>query len=148
MAREIRSFAVTIPANTPSSAPVVIPVTFPPRMVVQVDWQVPPGPRGLMGWALTVAGQPVIPRNAGAFIITDNRIQSWPLEDYPDQGQWQVTGYNTDVYDHTVYLDFLLELTSAPAAAPAQLPNETLSSPPAPAQLPAVPAFQLPQVTV
>lgn len=143
MATEIRSFALTIPANTPKSAPVTIPIVFPPRTVTQVDWQVPPGPSGLMGWALTIAGQPVIPRNPGAFIVTDNRTQSWPLENYPDQGQWQLTGYNIDVYDHTVYLDFLLQLSSAPPATPAQLPNEALSSPPPPATLPALPAPDL-----
>lgn len=145
MATEIRSFAPTIPANTPKSAPVTIPIVFPPRTVVQVDWQVPPGPAGLMGWALTIAGQPVIPRNPGAFIVTDGRTQSWPLEDFPDQGQWQLTGYNTDIYDHTVYLDFLLLLNSAPSGTPAQLPNAALSSPLASATLPAVP---LPDLTL
>lgn len=96
-----------------------------------------------MGWALTIAGAPVIPRNAGAFIITDGRTQSWPLEDFPDQGQWQVTGYNTDIYDHAVYLDFLLILNSAPSGQPAQLPNAALSSPLAPSTLAAIPAPDL-----
>lgn len=143
MATEIRSFAVTIPANTPVTAPVTIPVTFPPRTVVQVDWQVPPGPSGLMGWSLTVAGQPVIPVNPGAFIITDDRKQSWPLEDFPDQGQWQVTGYNQDIYDHTIYLDFLLVLNSAPSGTPAQIPSAALSSRPAAAAMAASPAPEL-----
>lgn len=145
MATEIRSFALTIPANTPKSAPVTLPIVFPPRTVVQVDWEVPPGPQGLMGWALTIAGQPVIPRNAGAFIITDGRRQSWPVEGFPDQGQWQLTGYNTDVYQHTVYLDFLLVLNSAPSGAPAQLPNAALSSP---LTLGALPALALPDLTL
>lgn len=143
MASEIRSFAVTIPAGTPLTAPVTVPIVFPPRTVVQVDWQVPPGPAGLMGWALTIDGQPVIPRNPGAFIVADARIQSWPLEGYPDQGQWQVTGYNTDIYDHAVYLDFLLELNGTTTAQPVQLPNEALSSPPATAALAGLPAPDL-----
>jgi len=141
VAREIRSFVVTIPAGTPLAAPVTIPVVFPARTVVQLDWQVPDGPAGLMGWALTVAGQPVIPRNSGAYIIANDLARSWPLEGYPDQGQWQVTGYNTDIYDHKVYLDFLMELNSAQAAAPAQIDSTALSSPPpaGPLLLPAVP---------
>lgn len=143
MATEIRAFAVQIPANTPVSAPVTIPVVFPPRTVIQLDWQVPPGPSGLMGWALTVAGQPVIPRNPGAYIVTDNRTESWPLENYPDQGQWQVTGYNTDIYPHTVYLDFLLDLNSAPTGTPAQIPSTDLSSPLPGGSLPALPDLTL-----
>lgn len=143
MAIEIRSFAPSIPAGTPIAAPFVFPIVFPPRQVVQIDWQVPPGPSGLMGWALTIDGQPVIPRNAGAYIITDDRIQSWQLENYPDQGQWQLTGYNLDIYPHSVYLDFLLELTGAATATPAQLPNDQLSSPPPPAS---APVLQLPDL--
>lgn len=145
MATEIRRFALTIPAGTPITAPVTLPVVFPPRTVVQIDWEVPPGPSGLMGWSLTVGGQSVIPRNAGAFIVTDGRKDSWPLENFPDQGQWQLTGYNTDIYPHTVYLDFLLIQNSAPSGTPAQLPNAALSSPLAPGQLPEIP---LPDLTL
>jgi hypothetical protein len=129
MAREIRSFQVTIPAGTPVSAPFTAAISFPPRTVMQVDWQVPTGPSGLMGWALTIGGQPVIPRNPGAYIIADGRAQSWPVEGYPDQGQWQVTGYNTDIYDHSVYLQFLLDLNAAASGQPAQIANADLSSP-------------------
>jgi hypothetical protein len=129
VASEIRSYVVTIPALTPLATPFVQAITFPPRTVVQVDWQVPPGPSGLMGWSLTVGGQPVIPRNQGGWIIADGRIQSWPLEGYPDQGEWQVSGYNADIYPHSVYLDFLLELNDTTTPPPAQIPVEQLSSP-------------------
>lgn len=86
-----------------------------------------------MGWALTVAGNPVIPRQQGTYFVTDNDSDTWLLEGYPDQGQWQLTGYNTDVYDHTVYLDFLLDQVSTQLAAPALISNAALSSPAAPA---------------
>lgn len=135
MAREIRTFQVTIPAGTPITAPFTQPIVFPQRVVTQVDWQVPPGPGGLMGWALTIAGQPVIPRNPGAYIIADDVARSWLLEGYPDQGQWQVTGYNTDIYDHSVFLDFLLELVDSGPAAVTLLPNVALSTP-SPAAVP------------
>lgn len=86
-----------------------------------------------MGWALTIAGNPVIPRQQGAYFVTDNDSDTWPLEGFPDQGQWQLTGYNTDVYDHTVYLDFLLDQISTQLAAPPLISNADLSSPPPPA---------------
>lgn len=140
MASEIRTFAVTIPAGTPIAAPSVQPVVFPPRIVTAIRWKVPPGPGGLMGWALTVAGHPVIPIQQGAYFVTDAESDTWTLENYPDQGQWQLTGYNTDIYDHTVYLTFLLDLASAAAATPDQIPNADLSGATfaASSQLPAI----------
>jgi hypothetical protein len=143
LASEIRSFQVTVPANTPQSAPVTQSVAFPPRTVTAVRWKVPPGPSGLMGWALTYAGNPVIPRVQGTYIVTDNDADTWPLEGYPDQGNWSVTAYNTDIYPHTVYLDFLLDQNSAATPQPVQIPNADLSSAPADAS-----GITIPPVTV
>jgi len=101
-----------------------------------------------MGWALTIAGNPVIPRQQGSYIITDNDSDTWQLEGYPDQGQWQLTGYNTDIYDHTVYLDFLLDQISAELTTPPLISNEALSNPPAPVQVSAAPLITLPAVSI
>lgn len=143
MPSEVRSFQVTIPAGTPLSALFTQAIVFPPRTVTQIDWKVPPGPSGLMGWQLTIAGQQVIPVNAGAFVVADNAERSWPITGLPDQGQWQLTGYNTDIYPHTVYLDFLLDLNQAPSGTPAQISNADLSSPLPADQLPALPDLTL-----
>lgn len=129
MASDIRNFQIVIPAGTPASAPYVAAITFPPRVVTGVHWVVPTGPSGLMGWRLSIAGQPVIPRVAGTWIVADNDSDTWQLEGYPDQGQWQLTGYNTGQYDHSVFLDFLLDLISQSGAAPALISNTVLSSP-------------------
>lgn len=128
MVSEIRTRAVTIPAGTPITAPVSIDISFPPRIVTAIYWKVPPGPSGLMGWALTIAGNPVIPRDAGTYIVADGESDTWNLEDYPDQGRWQLTGYNSDIYDHTVYLTFLLDQLTQGLALPQQIPNADLSS--------------------
>jgi hypothetical protein len=82
-----------------------------------------------MGWKLTMSGgQPVIPIN-GAFIVTDDRADNWIVTQQPDSGQWEVTGYNTDIYDHTVYLDFFLDLVGQAATVTTLASNEALSSP-------------------
>lgn len=148
MVSEIRTFAVTIPAGTLQSAPQVTPITFPPRVVTALRWKVPSGPSGLMGWALTVAGNPVIPRQPGTYLITDNDADTWPLEGYPDQGQWQLTGYNTDIYPHTVYLTFLLDQIVTQLAAPALISNADLSSPPAPPPVTADQALIVPALSI
>ena len=117
-AAEVRSFQVTIPHGTPESAPYVQDIYFPPREVVAVSWRVPPGPSGLMGWRLTMNdGIPVIPYGGG-WIIADDQYNTWPLTSLPDSGYWEVTGYNTGSYDHSVYLDFQLELIAQAVATP------------------------------
>jgi hypothetical protein len=120
-ASQIRSYQVTIPAGTAQDAPYTADITFPAYQVNALRWKVPPGPSGLMGWQLQVAGQPVIPRVAGSWIVADNESDTWTLTGYPDQGQWQLAGYNTDIYDHTVYLDFLLD--PVVSQQPSQLPG-------------------------
>lgn len=108
MATEVRAFQVTIPASTTQDAPAVINTPFPSMEVERITIKVPPGPSGLMGFALTMNGQQVIPINQGAWLVTDDASIDWPVTGLPNSGQWQVTGYNTDIYDHTIYLDFLL----------------------------------------
>lgn len=118
MAQEIREFPVTVPAGTPLASPVTVDVSFPERVVDAVSWRVPPGPSGLMGWRLTSAGTPVIPIQPDGWIVTDDDSSTWPLDDYLDSGNWQVTAYNTGAYDHTVYLTFLLDLPGGAVAPP------------------------------
>lgn len=128
MAQEIRTAQATIPAGTPLAAPVTVNIAFPDRIVRSVRWRVPSGPSGLMGWALTSDGAPVIPVVAGTFIVADGESDDWPLDGYPTAGNWQVTGYNTGVYPHTVYLTFLLDLIT-----PAVTPAAVVAGTPAPA---------------
>lgn len=118
MAQEIRAAQATIPAGTPLSAPVTVGVGFPDRIVRSVRWRVPRGAGGLMGWQLTSDGVPVIPVVPGTWIVADDESDDWALDGYPTAGNWQVTGYNTGVYPHTVYLTFLLDLIT-PAVTPA-----------------------------
>ena len=120
MAQEYREFAVTIPAGTAQAAPVTTKIIFPSRVVLSVSWRVPPGPSGKMGWALTSAGAPVIPIVPNTYIVTDNQADTWLLDGFLDSGNWAVTGYNTGVYPHTVYLTFALDLpgTVAPPTPP------------------------------
>lgn len=153
---EVRAFAVTIPAGTPEASPVTQDIFFPVREVTAVSWKVPPGPSGLMGWRLTMSGgNPVVPA-AGGWIVADGQADTWPLQDLPDSGAWEVTGYNTGAYDHTVYLTFLLDLvTSGPATTP-QLASAAISNPPpstitaasTPAPVTVTSAAAVPPVTV
>ena len=113
MAMDIYSFQATIPANSSAT----VDIAMPPGVVEQIDIKVPPGPSGLMGFQLWVKGGQVIPRQQGAYIVTDDRQLSWRLTDLPDTGAWQVVGYNLDIYDHTIELE--LSVTPIGAVTPA-----------------------------
>lgn len=114
MADEVRRFTATIPAGTPILTPVTVNITFPPRTVRTIDWRVPPGPTGLMGWRLSMGGVQVLPTRSDSWVIEDDQAHTFVVDNYPDSGAWQVIGYNTGVFNHSVYLTFHLDLPVAP----------------------------------
>jgi hypothetical protein len=113
VATEIRMFDITIPAGTPSTAPLVSAMRFPPRTVEELEILVPPGPRGEVGFRIGAAGTQLIPIQLGGWIVTDNEIVHWPLSEQHDSGSWEFTGYNTGLHAHTVTVRFLLSLSRA-----------------------------------
>lgn len=106
MTTSVFSFAATVPAGTSIAAPHTVALTMPAVIIDIVRWRVPPGPRGHLGWFLSMGGVQVIPEAAGSYVIADNESDDWTVSDLPDSGAWQLTGYNTGTFDHTVYLYF------------------------------------------
>lgn len=143
---EVRSFQVTVPAGTALAAPLVTPITIPARTVIGVHWTVPSGPSGLMGWRLSMSGgQAVIP-TGGGWIITDGDSDTWWLANQPDSGAWEVTQYNTDIYPHSVYLDFLLD-TIGVTPAPGQMLDSAAISQTVPAAVTVPGPVSVPAIT-
>lgn len=100
------AFAPTIPAGTPIANPVTRALLTVDLLVRQIDIQVPPGPRGTVGIQLTTAGLQVWPVVTGTWFVTDNRTFTFiPPEDTP-VSQWNLTGYNTGQYPHTIQIVF------------------------------------------
>ena len=108
MADEVRLFIATIPAGTTQAAPAVVPLTMPARRVDRIDWRVPAGSQGMMGWALTMGGVQVLPTAGTPWVTGEGISGTWTVEGLPDSGAWQLTGYNTGLFPHAVYLDFHL----------------------------------------
>lgn len=123
-ATTVYEFQPLTPHGTAKSTPLYQALTFPNYEVVQIQWVVPPGPQGNLGWQLMISKQVVIPQNGG-WIITDNEKNEWDINELPSTGDWGFNAYNTGAYDHTVYLRFLIAPLSAivteAAPVPAQL---------------------------
>ena len=134
VATEVHDFAVTIPVGTPADAPYVETLTLDYRTIVTIDLMVPPGPGGVMGFAVLHSGTQVFPYNSGTWFVWDGTDQSWDLADLPDSQGWQIAGYNEGNYPHTVYVRLhTVPVTSSAAAPPA--PVAYTSSEPAPLTL-------------
>lgn len=131
MAREVHEFPVSIPAGTPITAPLTFNLPMPPRIIDEVQVQVPPGPRGEVGFAIGQAGVPIFPFESGAYVVTDNELVSWPLEDANTSGAWQIIAYNSGAFNHTLYVRFFARLPDAAATAadsPPIIESTTLSA--------------------
>ena len=141
MSEDIRHFTVTCPAGVPSTNATVFPITMPPRTVSRIDWRVPNGPLGLMGFLLAVKGGPILPiAGSFTFVIANGEGGFWELDNYPDSGDWQCQMYNTGANPHSVYLTFHTDLPVRPGPAlPAltvrdlsYVPDLSMAGPPLP----------------
>lgn len=103
MAERIEAPTVTVVAGTLSTAPASTTFSWQDGKAVRVEITVPPGPSGLVGFAIGHSGTVLIPRTAGQWIVADGVDLDWDLSGYPTGSKWFVRAYNTDIYDHTLY---------------------------------------------
>lgn len=122
MAVDIRHYTATIPAGTPLLAPVTVALAMPVRVVRQINWLVPPGPMGVFGWQIAQGGVKVFPTDSDNYITVDGKDGTWIVTDASDSGQWQVIGYNTGAFSHSVKLEFHCDLPERPKTLALSLP--------------------------
>lgn len=117
MAREIRTFSVVVATGSTKTSPQYTQLAMPPRVVRQITVDIPPGPRGEVGFQIGNAKTNTIPIVAGTWIVTDDRVIPWQLEGYVTSGTWWLIAYNTGDFTHTLQVTFLLDLTTTGAQA-------------------------------
>lgn len=150
MATELRAYSPSIPAGTLQAAPAVIDLSFAPMVTDRIEWHQPRGASGLVGWQLTSGGAQVIPKNQGAYIVSDGQSGSWELAELHSSGKWELTGYNLGAFAHSVNIRFHVRpipeagLAGGPlawlsASRPGRMLAEvgTLANAPAPVAVPA-----------
>jgi hypothetical protein len=131
MADEIRQYTLTIPAGTPSTAPVSLDTVMPPRTIDAIEIVIPPGVNGVCGFQIRNSNVPVIPYGSDAWIIANAEVINWPLTSQINSGSWQLAGYNTGTNDHKIFFRFLCNYLTATtvAAGTAVISAEALNSP-------------------
>lgn len=110
MADEVYAFSATIPAGTAVASPTTTLMTMPVRIVRRIIIKVPPGPAGFMGFRIASTGVQIIPLAVGSWIVTDNEQIIWDVANMIQSGSFQLIGYNTGVYQHTVYVRFEVDV--------------------------------------
>lgn len=127
MALRVLPFTVTIPAGTPSTAPVTIPLALDNWELESLDLEVPPGPAGLMGFQVLNNGVAIYPYGPGQWFVWDDVIEHYSLQDQPNASGWAVLGYNTGFFNHAVILRFHVNPPST-AAQQTATPTVTIVS--------------------
>lgn len=109
MAERVELFETAIAAATAIAAPTTFVLSMNPGVTRKVEIIVPPGPSGLVGFRLRHSGQTVIPYAGSNWVITDDEKLEWALEGYPTGDRWTLQAYNTDIYQHTLYIRWFLD---------------------------------------
>lgn len=123
MASRLEWFGVTVPANTPVATPVTTSIAFTPSTVEALEFHIPPGPAGNVGFQLWNGGGQYWPLTPGQFMVLDDVHPKWPITDAPNNGAWSVVAYNTDIYPHLIQIGFSLVQNSLfTASTPSQIP--------------------------
>lgn len=121
MAERVEWFDVTVPAGTLKTAPTETVLRFNEGDIERLDLTIPDGHAGLTGIRFNSAHQQIIPLTPGSYIIGNGVDRSWDLHGFPNNGNWSVSCYNTDVYDHTFHFEFLVNEIGGAGLAPVAL---------------------------
>lgn len=116
--REVQQFACPVPAGTAKAVPAVFPCPLMGLDIEWIEWEVPPGARGAVGFVIASQGQPVIPYTTGAapnWIVADGYTAHWDMDSLDASTGWEVRAYNLGINLHTIYVRFGL---SMPPLAP------------------------------
>lgn len=98
--------SISTPAKRASSNPLATSISLGDVILESVEVSMPGGSVGLVGFAIRLAGQVILPYGGNAgFIIRESADHDYTIGIEVDQGL-QVLTYNTDVHAHLAYFTF------------------------------------------
>lgn len=106
IAERVASYAQLIPAGTTPSNPATLTVVLQWAWLWEAIVRAPDGPRGTCGYLLTLNGTQIVPWSTTQnYYVPNNEVNSYPVNTEVDTNL-VLNGYNTDLYDHTLYWRF------------------------------------------
>lgn len=102
------------PAGTSIAAPLSTSWPLEDAQLKRVVITVPPGHNGLTGIRVLWSGQQIIPWANNQFLVANGRTIEVNFDDYMTIMGLVVVTYNTDVFDHTFYLEATVTDASLP----------------------------------
>lgn len=104
-----------VPLGTPQATPLTLQVPLEDANLDQVVIVVPSGHNGFTGLAITWNGAPFYPLNPGGFLVASGEIITHPYDGEITAGGMVLTGFNTDMFDHSFHLRW--QISDLPASA-------------------------------
>lgn len=108
MAIRIYTISVTVPPGTLPAAPQVTPWVTEDEWVDTIEIEVPPGHNGLTGIRLVKADIQVLPFGMNTWLIENDYVRVFPLDQYLPTTDLVIQAYNQGSYPHTFYLRLAL----------------------------------------
>ena len=118
MASRVELFTVTVPAGTAIATPLSTSIPFDIGEVEAVEFLIPPGPNGLMGFQLRHSSAGVFPREDDRWIVANGETIRWPVVNAPTGKAWSVRAYNIGIHNHKIYVRLLIHEVPAPIGTP------------------------------
>ena len=118
-----------IPAGTPIASPYTLTWPLEDNKCEYIDFLVPPGPSGYMGFRLLWASQQVIPWGNNSWIVTDNENRRFDCDFDMTSTGLVFQGYNLGSFQHSVYLRALIKTVSIQEAIQASAITGSLTVP-------------------
>lgn len=107
MTVSVHSFGITVPVGSTLTSLYTQALVFPAAEVTRVEFTVPDGPRGNVGFSLGAQSTQVLPYQAGQFFVFNDQEKAYDLERAIDSGNWTFFAYNTGSYPHLIQVRFL-----------------------------------------
>lgn len=100
MSDAVAAFPIAVPANT--SSPMFFPCLLGWADVEDILVVVPPGCAGLVGFQIWAGGAPAYPFEQGQYFVFDDYPYDQVVSNQINSGQWGISAYNNDTYQHTL----------------------------------------------
>lgn len=129
---QIQSFPCVLPPGTTPSAPTVVPMQLGIWSPAWIEFDVPSGLAGAVGFYVAASGQQYIPFRVGntpTWLGLNSVSKHYDLHNQPTSGDWSLVGYNQGNFQHiiTVTWGLVLIQAAAPSVVPAALDLSALS---------------------